>query len=205
MAKTGLWRGRAPLLLASASATRRALLESAGLPVDTEAAEIDERAIEASLGEAGARAVASQLARTKALAVSRRHPDRIVIGADQTLSCEGTHFHKPPSRPAAKDQLLALAGRTHALHSAVAIATEGTVVHDFVEEGRLTMRPLSPSAIERYLDIAGDRALQSVGAYQLEGIGVHLFEEVAGDHSTILGLPLLPLVAALRKMDLLAF
>ena len=201
---SALWQGGAPLLLASTSATRRILAETAGLPVETEAPGLDERAVEASVPDGGPARIASRLAQEKALVVSRRHPGRVVIGADQTLACAGRLLHKPTDRAAAREQLATLSGRTHVLHSAVAIARNGTVIRCFVEEARLTMRPLSADMIGRYLDLAGDKALQSVGAYQLEGLGIHLFETVEGDHSTVLGLPLLPLLAALREMNCLA-
>ena len=127
-----------------------------------------------------------------------------MIGADQTLACEGSPFHKPADRAAAQEQLAALSGRTHVLHSAFAIAEHGAVVHEDVAEARMTMRALSADAVERYLDLAGEAALHSVGAYQVEGLGIHLFERIEGDHSTILGLPLLPLLTALRERGLLA-
>ena len=204
MAAPSPWRGAKPLILASTSATRRMLAESAGLPVETEAPGIDERSIEASIGDRGPARVASRLAEEKARAVSRRHPGRMVVGADQTLACAGRLLHRPADLAAAREQLATLSGRTHVLHSAVAIARDGAVIRGFVEDARLTMRPLASDMIERYLALAGDAALQSVGAYQLEGLGIHLFETVEGDHSTILGLPLLPLLAALRELDCLA-
>jgi septum formation protein len=204
MREPSLWRGGAPLLLASTSGTRRMLLESAGLPVETEAPDIDERAIEAGMPK-DPRGIAQQLARQKVLAVSRRRPDRIVIGADQTLACESRLFHKPADRESAREQLAALAGRVHALHSAFAIAKGGAIIHEDIANARLAMRPLSADNIDLYLDQAGDTAQQSVGVYQVEGLGIHLFESIEGDYSTILGLPLLPLLAALRKRELLAF
>ena len=198
-----LWRGSAPLVLASTSATRRLLLESAGVSVETQAPGIDERALEIAGREP--RDIARRLAAEKALAVSRLRPDRLVLGADQTLACEGRLFHKPAHRAAAHDQLMALSGRTHILHSAFALAEHGAVVREGAEDARMTMRHLSSSAIEAYLDHAGDRALQSVGAYQVEGTGIHLFNRIEGGHATILGLPLIPLLAALRTRGLLAF
>jgi septum formation protein len=198
-----LWRGASPLLLASTSETRRQLLESAGLPVETQAPVVDERAIEDVPEESCE--IALRLAHEKALAVSRRHPDRVVVGADQTLACEGRLFHKPADRTAAQEHLAALSGRTHVLCSAFAIAERGAVVHEGLAEARLTMRALSPEAIGRYLDLAGDAAWRSVGAYQVERIGVHLLDRIEGDHSTILGLPLIPLLDALRRRNLLAF
>ena len=204
MAESLIWRNPAPLLLASTSATRRALLESAGLPVAAEAPSLDERASEAGAPSREPAAIAQHLACEKALAVSRRHPERVVIGADQVLELDGALLHKPADRAAAAAQLSALAGRTHSLHSGVAVAQGGEILRSFVDEARLTMRALDPARIELYLTLAGHPALTSVGAYQLEGPGIHLFERVEGSHSTVLGLPLLPLLAALRGLDLLA-
>jgi septum formation protein len=180
------------------------LLAAAGLPVETEAPGIDERAVEAETRGSGTRQIARRLAGEKALAVSRRHPDRIVIGADQTLACEGRLFHKPADRAAAKNQFRALSNRTHILNSAFAIARQGSIIREAGQVARMTMRALSADDIDLYLDFAGEAVLQSVGAYQVEGFGVHLFAGIEADHSTILGLPLLPLLAALRDMKLLA-
>lgn len=201
-----LWIAQAPLLLASTSATRRLLLEGAGLPVETESPGIDERAVEeAARGEGlDPPALALRLASEKALAVSRRHPDRIVLGADQVLDCGGRVFHKPSGREQARIQLQDLAGKSHALHSAGALAIGGRAVETFLESARLSMRPLPADSIELYLDLAGPGILQSVGAYRLEDFGIHLFDKVEGDHSTILGLPLLPLLSALRRLGTLS-
>lgn len=194
------WRGSRPLLLASTSATRRALLASAGLTVETESPGVDERAVEADCAGLAPEALARRLAEAKAAAVAARRPERVVVGADQVLECDGTLFHKPADPAAARAQIAALAGRTHALRSAVALAVDGAVVESFVETAHLTMRPLDAAAIAAYVDLAGpDRVCASVGGYQLEGLGIHLFAVIAGDHSTILGLPLLPLLARLRS------
>jgi septum formation protein len=207
MSATTIWTGADPLLLASTSTTRRKLLESAGLVVETEAPNVDERAIEAVSRDEGLSpsALAERLAAEKALAVSRRRPGRIVVGADQVLDCGGEVFHKPPDRAAARAQLLRLSGRTHFLRSAGFVARDGEAVAAFLESAALTVRPLEPEALDAYLDLAGPAALASVGCYQAEGIGIHLFESVVGDHATILGLPLLPLLAALRRLGCLAF
>jgi septum formation protein len=180
------------------------LLESAGLSVETEASGIDERTIEMSVVPQDPCCIAQQLAREKALAVSRRHPDRVVIGADQMLACDDRLFHKPADRAAAQEQLAALSGRTHVLNSATAVARQGHIVREVGEVARLTMRTLSRDDIDAYLDVAHDSALHSVGASQVEGVGIHLFDSIEGDHSSILGIPLLPLLAALREMKLLA-
>ncbi len=201
-----LWTAQDKLLLASTSATRLTLLVSAGLAVETQGSGIDERAVEEAVQKEALDppALAARLAAEKALAVSRRHPDRIVLGADQVLACEGKVFHKPSDREAAGRQLQDLVGRSHILHSAGALAIAGQVVEHFVADAHLTMRPLTEDAINLYLDLAGPEVLGSVGVYQFEGLGVHLFETVEGDHSTILGLPLLPLLAALRRLGCLS-
>ncbi|WCS23996.1 Maf family protein [Methylobacterium sp. NMS14P] len=198
------WTGPQPLLLASTSPTRRLLLESAALPVETAAPDVDERALEAASAGLSPPDLALALARAKAESVAARHPGRIVLGADQVLDLVGTVFHKPADARAARAQLALLSGRTHALHSAVVLA--GAVRDAFVETARLTLRPLDDRAIAAYVDCAGEaRVRSSVGGYQLEGPGIHLFESVAGDHSTVLGLPLLPLLARLRAAGYLDF
>lgn len=200
-----LWRGAAPLLLASTSPTRRALLTSAGLTVETQAPGVDERAVEAACAGLGPVDLALRLARAKAEAVAARVPDRIVVGADQVLECDGIVFHKPADAAAARTQLARLAGRTHRLHAAVALCGGGHPPDSFVETAHLTVRPLDAAAIAAYVGRAGPAATASVGAYQLEGLGIHLFTRIDGDHTTILGLPLLPLLARLRARQLLAF
>ena len=201
-----LWLAAQPLLLASGSMTRRDMLVAAGVPVEIARPEIDERAIEAPLVAGGAppEAVAAALACAKALAVSQARPGRLILGADQTLTCDGEAFHKPPTRMAAADQIAALAGRTHELHSAFVIARDGAPIIEGAAVARLTMRDLSPGFIISYLDAVGNAALSSVGGYQVEGAGAQLFERIEGDHFTILGLPLLPVLAALRDLSILA-
>lgn len=199
------WLGPAPLLLASTSATRRLLLEGAALPVETTSPDVDERALEAASGGLSPVALAQALARAKAEAVASRHPGRVVVGADQVLALDGTVFHKPADAAAAREHLARLAGRTHSLHAAVALA-RGGVTEVFVETARMTMRPLGAPAIAAYIACAGEaRVRASVGGYQLEGPGIHLFERVEGDHSTVLGLPLIPLLTRLRAAGLLRF
>ncbi len=200
-----LWRGNHSLILASQSKARQRLLAAAGLAFDVLPASIDERAVERRSGLSSPGEVADRLAREKALSVSGQHPGRYVVGADQTLAQGARRFSKPGDRAAAAEQLRALAGRTHALHSAVALARNGEVLFAAVAVARMTMRPLAASAIDAYLDEAGPVALSSVGCYQLEGLGVHLFERIEGDHFTILGLPLLPLLGFMRQQGLIGF
>jgi septum formation protein len=200
----GLWRAATPLVLASGSAVRRTLLEAAGIPVEARPARIDERAIEASAPSDDPFAVAALLAREKALRVATELPGRLVVGADQTLTLGNRRFDKPADRAAARAQLQALAGRVHELHSAVAVARGRDVVFEHVGVARLTVRPLSDDFLDRYLDAAGAAVTASVGAYQVEALGVQLFERIDGDHFTILGLPLLPLLAYLRAEGSLA-
>jgi septum formation protein len=194
-----LWLDRQPLVLASKSNVRGKLLAAAGLRFEIRPASIDERAVEKQAGAGDAVAAARLLARSKALAVAAERPSQLVLGADQTLALGSTRFSKPADRNAAAEQLRALRGRTHELHSAAAVTRDGAVLFDCVETARLTMRAISDEFLDNYLTLAGDAALHSVGGYQLEGIGVHLFDRIEGDYFTILGLPLLPLLAFLRK------
>ncbi len=193
------------LVLASNSATRASMLTGAGLIFERVAADVDERAVEEALEGSGAGTddVAQVLADVKAVEVSIRRPDALVIGADQMLSLAGRRFHKAPDMAAAKRQLLALAGRSHVLSSAVACARGGEVVWRHVAEARLTMRPFGEAFVDHYLSIVGEQALASVGGYQIEGLGIQLFEEIEGDHFTILGMPLLPLLGFLREEKVL--
>jgi septum formation protein len=198
-----VWRGAQPLILASQSAVRRALLVNAGIAVDTMPADLDERALQRESGLTHPADIAALLAGEKARAVSLRHPGRMVIGADQTLALGDTLFSKPRDRAAAAAQITRLAGRTHALHSAVSVMTDGAPQFAHVGVARMTMRALTDAQIAAYLDAAGANVTASVGAYQLESTGVHLFERIEGDHFTILGLPLLPLLGFLRGRELL--
>ncbi|WP_246731634.1 Maf family protein [Methylocapsa sp. S129] len=193
-------------MLASKSATRRLLLENAGIEVEVEAAEIDERRLEQAFLEGGAAPseLAPQLARAKALDVSVRRPQVLCFGADQTLLLEDKLFHKPNNMEAAEQSLKKLAGRTHTLIAAVCVARDGAVLFETTQNARLTMRALDESFIRLYLAAAGPAVLSSVGAYQIEGIGIHLFETIEGDHATILGLPLMALMKWLRSQRFLA-
>jgi len=190
------------LILASGSPFRKQLLDQAGVAVEVVRPEIDERAVEATLDGTGATPedVAQVLAEAKAVSVSETHPGALVIGSDQTLSLSDEVFHKPADMEGARRHLLALSGHTHQLNSAVVIARNGEAVWRHVDTARLTMRELSPGFIGRHLAQVGDKALSSVGAYQIEGEGVQLFEKIDGDYFTIVGLPLLPLLAELRHL-----
>lgn len=189
------------LILASQSATRKALLQQAGLQFATAAARIDERGLETAAVEAGAdgRDVALLLAQKKAADVARTNPGAIVIGADQTLSLGTTLLHKPEDRDAAAAQLELLRGKTHRLHAAVALVRDDQMLWSDVQTAELTMRDFSVEEREQVLDQEGASILASVGGYRLEGPSIRLFETVTGDYFTILGLPLLPLLAAVRS------
>jgi septum formation protein len=198
---TGFWRGTAPLVLASQSPARQGLLRAAGIPFEICPAAIDERGIEAPLVTLGANAadIALHLSRAKALPVSGEKPGRLVIGADQTLCLEGRCIGKPASRAAARAQLEALSGRTHELYSGCCAARENTVLFETVGVARLSCRWLSPAFIDAYMTDAGAALFGNAGAYRIEGPGIHLFDAIEGDHATILGLPLLPLLKFLRE------
>ena len=199
-----LWIAEQPLVLASRSDIRGKMLAAAGLRFEIRPAHLDERALEAKLPPSDAAGVARLLARAKADAVGATLPGRMVLGADQTLARGNRRFGKPTDRASAAEQLRALRGRTHELHSAVALVRDNDVLFADVDTARLTMRDFSDDFIEQYLDWVGDAALASVGGYQLESIGIHLFERVEGDYFTILGLPLLPLLGFLRENDYVA-
>jgi septum formation protein len=199
-----IWRGKSPLILASQSRARQVLLAGAGIAFEAIPADVDERAVQQASGLSAPGEIAGLLAREKALSVSSQQPGKYVIGADQTLALGTRLFSKPSGRAQAAEQLIALAGRSHELHSAVAVALDGKILFAETTTARMTMRPLAKTEIEAYLNEAGEAVTTSVGAYQLEGPGVHLFERIDGDHFTILGLPLLPLLAFLRSERLLS-
>jgi septum formation protein len=200
----GLWLAAQPLVLASRSASRSAVLAGAGVPVEILPADIDERAIETQAGLQSPSQIALLLARAKASAISAKLPERLVLGADQTLALGQRLFAKPADLAAASDQLKSLRGRTHELHSAVVLARDGAVLFEHCEIARLTMRSFSDRFLSAYIEAAGLAVTASVGGYQVEGIGIQLFEHIEGDHFTILGLPLLRLLQFLRQQRSLA-
>ncbi|MGL4260843.1 MAG: Maf family protein [Afipia sp.] len=199
-----VWRERQPLILASQSAVRKSLLVNAGIAVETVPADIDERGIQDRSGLKNPGEIAALLAGEKAKFISSKHPGRYVVGADQTLALGERLFSKPANRAAASAQIATLSGQAHELHSAVSVTKDGAPLFSHVSVARMTMRALTDAEIAAYIEEAGDAVTSSVGAYQLERTGVHLFERIEGDHFTILGLPLLPLLAFLRSRNLLA-
>jgi septum formation protein len=199
-----LWLASDPLVLASRSGARRALLAAAGVSIELYPADLDERGLEAGVASQAPAAIAALLAREKGLFVAASRPGRLILGADQTLALGSERFAKPANRAAARAQLRALCGRTHELHSAIAFVQDATVLFEQVCTARLTMRSFSDRFLELYLDTVGDAATASVGAYQLEGPGVQLFERIDGDYFTILGLPLLTALDFLRRRGCLA-
>ncbi|MEZ5812671.1 MAG: Maf-like protein [Rhizobiaceae bacterium] len=190
------------LILASASPHRRAMLENAGLTIEAAASEIDERAVEAALGDEACdgELLAGVLAEAKAAAVAESHADCLVIGCDQTLTLDGEILHKAADMEQARRNLLRLSGGTHHLNSAVALASNGETLWRHTAIARMTMRELDPAYVGRYLSSAGPAVLGSVGCYQIEAKGINLFERVEGDFFTIVGLPLIPLLAELRRL-----
>ena len=199
-----LWLAGEPLVLASKSAIRHALLRDAGVPVEVQPADIDERTIEQRSPARDAGELAALLAQEKARTIAARLPGRLVLGADQTLALGERRFSKPDDRAGARAQLKALRGRTHELHTAVALVRESTIVFEHREVARLTMRAFSDSFLESYLDAVGAAVTASVGGYQLERIGIQLFERIEGEHFVILGLPLVALLQYLRQAGWLA-
>ena len=194
-----LWLIPDPLVLASRSAVRRALLEAAGVPVEVHVADVDERGLEERAETQAPEAIALLLAREKALVVGGRKSGRLVLGADQTLALGSRRFAKPVDRAAAREQLWMLCGRSHELHSAIVVVQDATVLFEYVGTARLTMRPFSERFLDRYLDTVGSAATASVGGYQIEGPGIQLFERIEGDYFSVLGLPLIATLDFLRR------
>ncbi|CUX30080.1 MULTISPECIES: two-component system response regulator ActR [Agrobacterium] len=193
------------LILASSSASRQMLMRNAGLTFSAIPADIDERALDEQLERDGAspEEVALELARAKALAVSALHPEALVLGCDQTMALGARVYHKPKTMAEAETHLLSLSGKVHRLNSAAVLVRKGDVVWQTVSSAELAVRALSAEFVSRHLQRVGEKALSSVGAYQLEGEGIQLFTSIEGDYFTILGLPLLPLLSKLRDMDVI--
>ncbi len=193
------------LILASKSTHRARLLSSAGIAFETQAVDIDERLIEKSIGEDGLEPadIASILAQTKAVHVSELNRHATVIGCDQTLEFENDLLHKPANIEEARRRLLQLSGKTHQLHSAIALAQNGEVIWQHVESATIGFRRLDPAFVGRHVARVGEKILTSVGAYQIEGEGIQLFEKIEGDFFSIIGLPLLALLKTLRKLDII--
>ncbi len=189
------------LVLASGSASRRRLLEAAGVPFEAAPAAVDEDDVKLAMKAEGAEAfdVAEALAELKAQRVSPRFPGALVLGADQMLVCEGAWFDKPADLTGAAEHLRRLSGRPHHLLTALCLLRDGNRIWHHRDRAELIMRPLSEAAIQAYLSKVGEAALDSVGAYQLEGRGIQLFQSISGDFFGIQGLPLLPLLDMLRN------
>ena len=204
MTQSSLWLGADPLILASGSAARAQLLASIAIPFVVVKPQVDEREVEAPLVATKARPqdIAQGLADAKALDVSAHMPGRFVLGSDQVLEIEGELLHKPERREGAKAHLQRLSNKTHLLHSAATLARDGKVVAQAYDVARLTMRELTERFIETYLNAAGEGVLSSVGAYQIEGLGQHLFAKVEGNPATIMGLPLFALLNEMRALQL---
>ena len=191
------------LILASKSAARRAMLADAGVPFSVQVADVDEDAVKSAHDPADAAGLAVELARVKALAVSRHDADAWVLGADQTLAFDGGLVSKAPSLDAARVSLTAMRGRAHHLHSGAALARNGQIVWSGVDTATMRVRDFSDAFLDAYLAADGDGLLACVGAYRLEGMGSQLFEAVEGDYFTVLGLPLWPVLAELRRAGVL--
>jgi septum formation protein len=198
------WLAAEPLVLASRSRARATLLAAAGVLTDIRPADLDERTLETNAALQLPGAVALFLAREKAAAVEKASSGRLTLGADQVLALGAERFAKPADQAAARTQLRALRGRIHELHSAVAFVQNAKVVFEHVSVARLAMRPFSDRFLDLYLDAVGAAATASVGAYQVEGLGVQLFERIDGDYFTVLGLPLMEVLAFLRRQGCLA-
>jgi len=201
---TPFWLAKEPLVLASRSSIRQKLLAAAGVPVEARPADLDERGLEARAKPQSADAVAAFLAREKAVAVEKLHHGRLTLGADQTLALGDQRFAKPADRDAARAQLRALRGRSHELHSAIVFVQDGTVLFEHVAVARMIMRACSDQFLESYLDALGEAVTATVGVYQIEGLGVQLFERIEGDYFTVLGLPLMQALDFLRRRGSLA-
>ena len=190
------------LILASGSAARRAVLDGAGVPFVARPSSVDETALKPTLAHLSPAKLALALAEAKALDVSRHDPEAWVLGADQTLGLEGRSMDKAASLAEGRERLAAMTGKTHSLHSGLVLAKDGQVAWTHLGRADLTMRPVSDDFLDAYMADEGPQALSSVGVYRLEGPGAQLFERVEGDYFTILGLPLWPLLAELRRIGI---
>jgi septum formation protein len=193
----------APIVLASASASRQRMLRAAAVDFTTDPSSIDESKVKGAMTSATVAEIAIALARSKAEDVARRHPDALVIGSDQILACDGRLFDKPRDRAEAREHLLALRGREHVLTSGVAVVQGGRCIWTHDDDARLAMRAFSEAFLDGYLDRAGDAVLSSVGAYQIEGLGAQLFDSIQGDVFTIMGMPLIPLLGFLKSQGVI--
>ncbi|WP_019223055.1 Maf family nucleotide pyrophosphatase [Bartonella rattaustraliani] len=191
------------LILASLSFYRAQLLKKAGLNFCIEGASFDEREVEKSERTKNSKDLSCFLASAKAKDVSDRFPNALVIGCDQVLDLEGEVFHKVTSKREAQQRLRDLSGKTHSLHSAIALFQNGQEIWVEAFSASMSVRPLSSDFIERYLTRVGTDVFNSVGVYQIEGEGIHLFEKIDGDFFTIIGLPLLPLLTKLRHLGVI--
>ena len=195
---------RETLILASKSAARRAMLENAGVAFEVRVADVDEDAIKAVSGDLNAAALAVRLAEAKAVAVSRDDESAWVLGSDQTLAFEDGLVSKAKSLDAARERLKSMRGKSHQLHSGAALATKGQIVWSGVDTVEMRMRDFSDALLDAYLAAEGEALLSCVGSYRLEGLGSQLFEAVDGDYFTVLGLPLWPVLAELRRAGVIA-
>jgi septum formation protein len=191
------------LILASGSESRRQILSAAGVPFEVERPDVDEAAIKTRLAHDEPKDIATALAEAKAAEVSARHPDALVLGADQMLVCDGRMFDKAETPDAAREVLRTLNGRKHELVTSVALMRDGVVLWSNVETSHLWMRRVSDAFLDAYLVDEGENILSSVGCYHVEGLGAQLFEHIEGDQFSIRGLPLIPLLAALRRFEVL--
>jgi len=193
-----------PLVLASKSASRRAMLTAAGVPYTIQPADVDERALESALADAAPADVALALAEAKALAVSEGERDALVLGSDSLVVVEGRRFDKPTSRENAEEHLRFFSGKVMELHSGAALARAGQIVWAHGEVARLHVRALDEAFIAHYLDAEWPEVAGCVGVFRVEGLGINLFDAVEGSHFTVLGMPLLPVLGALRNQGVIA-
>ena len=193
-----------PIVLASGSASRKAMLDAAGVAFEAIPAAIDERQLESEMADAEPAEIAQALAAAKAAAVSAKHNDGIVLGSDSLVEVEGRRFDKPRSREEAAEHLRFFSGKVMTLHSAAALARDGGIIWVGTDFARLRFRELSEGFIETYLDTEWPHVSGCVGVFRIEAAGPHLFDSIVGDQFTVLGMPLLPVLAALREAGAIA-